>query len=180
MLDASKQRSEILPLCIFRSGQRKRTKRSPVKAAIKRNQLVALGRVARQLDGAFDGFRAGISEEYFFGFFSGQRAHQTLRELRHVVVIKVRAGNVNQFRCLFLDGLYYFRMAVPGRANRDACGKIQKGVSVHVFDDCAVAFLGHQWVFTGERRRHVLGVGGNDLLRFRTRQRRDETGCFHF
>jgi hypothetical protein len=96
------------------------------------------------------------------------------------MVIKIGAGNVNQLRGLLLNSFNYFRVAVARRANRDARGKIQERIPVDVFHDSAVAFLGHQSVFAGERWRHKLGVSGDDLLRFRARQRRDEVRCFYF
>ena len=96
------------------------------------------------------------------------------------MVIKIRSGNVNQFRRLFLDSFHYLRMAVSCRANRDARSEIQERVSVYVFDDRAVASLGYERVFASQRRRHELGVGGDDLLRLRPRQRRDEARCFYF
>ena len=71
-------------------------------------------------------------------------------------------------------------MAMSCRAHRDARGKIQERVSVDVFDDGAVAFLGYQRIFTSERRRHEFGVGGDDLLRSRAGQRRDEARRFYF
>ena len=85
-----------------------------MEAAIKRDELIALGGVTRQLDCAFDGFRAGIAKEHFLGFFSRHGGDEPLGELRHVVVIKIRSGNVNQFRGLFLNGFHDFRMTVPG------------------------------------------------------------------
>jgi len=43
-----------------------------------------------------------------------------------------------------------------------------------------MAFLGYQRVFAGERRRHELGVGSDDLLRVSAGQRRDEARCLYF
>ena len=42
------------------------------------------------------------------------------------LVIKIRAGHVDQFRGLLLDGRDHSRMAVPGGDHGDARGKIQK------------------------------------------------------
>jgi len=55
------------------------------------------------------------------------------RELRHVPVIKIRSGDVNQFGGLFLNGRHHLRVAMACRADRDARGEIQEGISVRVF-----------------------------------------------
>ena len=54
MKNAREQRAKSLALHSAARGQRKRAHRAPVKRAVKRNQLVALGVIFRQLDGRFD------------------------------------------------------------------------------------------------------------------------------
>src|SRR5207245_11656629 len=61
-----------------------------------------------------------------------------------------------------------------------ARSKIQKLISVHVFHDGAVAFFCYQRIFARQRRRHELGVGGDDLLRLRPREGGHEARCFCF
>src|SRR6266581_8002153 len=58
VLDPTEQRAESLALRRFRCGERKSAHRAAMEAAVKRNELVTLGRVSRQLDGAFHRFRA--------------------------------------------------------------------------------------------------------------------------
>jgi len=45
-----------------------------VKAAVERDHFVALGSITGQLNGAFNGFRAGIGEESFLRRSAGQGA----------------------------------------------------------------------------------------------------------
>jgi len=87
-----------------------------------------------------------------------------LGEPRHTLVVKIRAGHVNEFGGLLLDGSDYFRMAVPRRADSNPRSKIQKGVAVNVLDNRAVAALGHKRVIPRVRRRHELGVAFHNAL----------------
>src|SRR6266851_7930787 len=61
-------------------GKRKRAERAPVKAAMECDNLVTTRMVARQLDGRFDGFRAGVSEINFLRLFAGSNRGEALRK----------------------------------------------------------------------------------------------------
>ncbi len=149
MLHAAKERPKILALRILGSRQRERAKRAAVKASVEGDQLVPLRRITRQLDRAFDRFRSGVAEEHFLVFFARHSRHQPLRQLRQVMVIKIRAGNMNEFGRLPLNRFDHCGVAVPRRADRDTCRKIQEGVSINILNDCAAALLGHQRIFAG-------------------------------
>ena len=97
-----------------------------MEAAVKGDELVALRCVARELDRALNRFGAGVSKEHFLGFSPRHCRHKLLGELRQMMVIEIRAGNVNQFRGLFLHRFHHLWVAVPRGANGNARGKIQK------------------------------------------------------
>jgi len=97
----------------------------PVETAVKRNQLVAPCGIARQLNRAFHRLCAAIAEEYLVVVRLRHGGDEALRQLRHVTMIEIRAGNVDEFRRLLLNGLHHMRVAMARRADRDARGKIQ-------------------------------------------------------
>ncbi len=162
VLDAGKQSAKTLALRGFRSGQRKSAHGAAVKAAVERDHFVALGGITRELDGAFDGFRARIGEERLFGSSARQRVHEPLGETRHTLVVKIGAGHVDEFGGLLLNGGDDFGMAMAGRTDGDAGGKIQKCIAIHVFDNCAVTAFGDERVIPGIGRRHELAVALDD------------------
>ena len=178
MLNAAQQRAEVLALGVLRRGQRKRTHGAAMEAAVERDQLVALGGVTSQLDGALNGFRARVAEEHLPVVRRRHGGYQPFGELRHVVMIKIRAGDVDQFRGLLLNGFYHFRMAVARRADGDTRAEIQERISVRIFHDSAVAALGDKRIVTRERRRNVFCVVGNHFLRLWPRQSGDDSGQF--
>ncbi len=136
-----------------------------MEAAIKRDQLVTPRGVARELDRAFDRFRAGIAEEHFLvGCDFGMVATKAFGELRHVPVVKISAGDVDQFGGLFLNGSDNFGMAVAGRTDGNAGGKIQESVAVGIFDDGAVGMIGDERIIPHIRRRHELVIIINHQL----------------
>ena len=176
MIDAGEQRAESFALRGLRGGQRKSAHGAAVEAPVEGDELVALGGVARQLDGAFDGFGAGIAEVNFLGFGAGRDGGQFFREARHVLVIEIRAGHVDQFGGLLLNRGDNFGMAMAGGANRNACGEIEEHVAVDVFDHGAAAALGDQRVIARVGRRHEFRVGFEHALGVRTGQLGDELG----
>ena len=135
----AKQRAKSLALHGLRSSERKRAKRASVKAAIKGDDLVAARMVSRQLDGRFDGFRAGISKINFLRLFAGSHGGEPLGKFHHVREIEIRAGNMDQLGGLLLNRFDNARVAMPRGDDGDARGKIQKHVSVHVLDHRAAA-----------------------------------------
>ena len=90
-------------------------------------------------------------------------AAKLLGEFHHARIIKIRAGNVDQFGGLFLNRGDNSRMAMPGGDDGDARGKIQEHVAVHVFDHRAAARFRHQRITARVGRRNELCVARDQL-----------------
>src|SRR5690349_22205581 len=105
---------EASSLCDLGRRQRKRSQRSSVKAVEETDELLATGRVHRELQRSLDCFSAAIREVCARRRFDGHDGIELLCELRHVAVVEIGAAHVNQLFCLLLDCFDYFRMAVAG------------------------------------------------------------------
>src|SRR5208283_3539885 len=180
VLHAAKQSAEILALRTFRGRKRKRAERAPVEAAIERNQFVASRGIARQLDRAFYRLCAAIAEEYLVVVRLRHGGDEALRELRHVPVIEIRAGNVDELRRLLLNGLHHMGVAMAGGADRDARGKIQESVAVGIFNNRAVAAMSNQLIFAKQRWRNIFLVVLDHFLCLGAGQRHIDSGEFCF
>src|SRR6202521_6149232 len=113
VLHTAQQRAESLALSGLGSRQRQRTHRPSVETPVERDQLVALGCVARKLDGSFHCFRSRVAKKYSLVFRAGHRSNKPLGELRQTLVEKIRAGHVDQLSCLFLNGFDNFGWEWP-------------------------------------------------------------------
>ena len=171
---AGQQRAKSLALHGLRRGKRKRSQRASVEASVEGDDFVAPRVVPRQLDGRLDRFGAGISEINFLRFLAGSDGRKPLGKLHHVRQIKIRAGNVNQFGGLFLNGFDNARMAMPRGDDGDARGKIQEHIAVHVLDHRAAAGFRHQRIAARVGRRNELRVPRDHCLRIRTGKRRHQ------
>ena len=180
VLDSTEQRAESLALCRFRRRQRKCAHGPAMKAAVKRDEIVALCGVSRQFDGAFYRLCTRIGEKDFLALRARHRPAQPRCQLRHTFVVKIRAGHVNQLSRLPLNCRDHFRMTMSGRAHRDTCREIEESVTVHIFHDCAVPALGYQGIVARIRRRHEFRVLLQHSLGVRPGQRGHQPGCFRF
>ena len=152
MRHARHERRKAAPLLRFRGGQRQRAHGASVKRAEERNDVLALGVIAGQLEGALDRLRAGVAVVNFVGSGHGRDLRQALRQCDHVLVIKIRPRHVDQLGRLLLNGGDDVGMAMAGRGHGDAGGEIIELVAVDVSDDDAAATLGHQRIGAGIRR----------------------------
>ena len=119
------------------------------------------------------GFGSGISEEASPRSTAGHQRFEFSRQLRHLLVVEIRARHVNQRCGLFLNRAHHVGMAMAGRANGDACAEIEEPVSVDVLDDCAAGRFGHQRIRTRVGGRNVSLVAFDNCSRLRARQFRD-------
>ncbi len=175
MKHAGQQRAKSLALHGLGSSERKRAERAPVKAAMKCDDFVAPRVISRQLDGRLDGLRARIAEINFFRLPCREQFQTSRsRQFHQPLVIKIGAGNMNQFRGLLLNGLDHARMAMPRRNHGDARGKIQKQIAIHVLNHRATPALGHERVAARVGRRNELRVPRDHFLCIRTRKRRQQ------
>ena len=97
-------------------------------------------------------------------------------EARHAFVIEIGAGHVYEFGSLGLDGGDNFGVAVSRGTDRNACGKVQEHIAVHVFDYCAASALRYQRVIAGVRGRHEFLVGFEHALGVGSGQFGEEPG----
>ena len=164
----------MLALHGFARGERKRANGAAVKAAVERDEFVALRVIARELHGGFDGFGAGISEIDALRALARRNGREFFGQFHHALVIEIRAGHVDQLGGLFLDGGDDLRMAMAGGDDGDARGEIEEGVAVHVFDQRAAAGLRDQRIVARVGRRDHGVIALDNFLRFRAGQRGDE------
>ena len=150
-----------------------------MEAAVKRNHLVALRGVSRQFDGPFNRLGPRISEKDFLAFRARHRPAQALGQLWHALVIKIRAGHVNEFGRLLLNRGDNLRMAVSSRADGNPRREIEEIVTVHVFHNSAMTALGHQRIVACIRRRHEFRILLQNPLGIRPGQRCHEPGRFY-
>ncbi len=161
---ARHQRRKAAPLLWFRGGQRQRAHRPSMKRAEERDDVLAFGVIARQLERALDCLRARVAIVKLVRARHGSDLRQVLSERDQILVIKICARHVDQLARLLLNGGDHIGMAVPGRGHGDAGGEVIELVAVHVGDDDAAATLGHQRVGACIRRRNILLVAREHAL----------------
>ena len=146
----------------------------PWNAAVESDELVALGVVFGQLDRRFDRFGAGVPEINALRLFTGSDRGEFFCEFDEIRIVKIRAGQVNEFRGLFLNRGDYFRMAMAGGDDGDTGGKIEESVAVNVFHHRTPAGLRDERIIARVGRREHGAIAFDDLFCLRTRERRDE------
>ena len=167
MENARQQRAEIFSLHGLARRQRKRAERAAVKAAVKRDELVALRVIPRELHRRFDSLGAGISEIDALRALARRNGRELFGELDHALIVKIGAGHVDQLGRLLLNGGDHLRMAVPGGDYGNSRGEIEESISVHVLHHGAATRLCNQRVIAriGGRNHGVVAL--DNLLRFR-------------
>jgi hypothetical protein len=131
--------------------------------------------ISRHLDGRFDGFRPGISEINFLCLFAGSHSCKPLREGHETLIIKIRAGNVDQLGSLFLNRFDHVRMAMPSRNYCNAGGKIQEHVAIDILHHRATPRFRHQGVTSGVGGRYELRIPCDHAFCFGARKRRQQS-----
>ena len=81
---------------------------------------------------------------------------------------------MDQLGGLFLNRGDYLGVAMSGRNHRNAGGKVEKLVPVHIFYPHPAAALGHHGVGTGVAGGDVAIITLNNRARFRARHRAEE------
>jgi len=133
-----------------------------------------MGVVPCQLDGTLDRLGARVGEEDASSLLERRDARQVLGQLQVAGLVEVGGGDVDQPIGLRLDRLDHLRVAMAGRADRDAGGEVQEAVAVHVGHDTAVAGLGHERIGPSQAGADDRVVAGDEGLGTRPRQLRDE------
>ena len=115
--------------------------------------------VARQFQRALDGLGAGVAIKEAVRSGHRRDGRKALGQIGERLVEEIGAGDVDQFRGLLLNRRNDFGMAMAGRNDGDAGGKIEKLVAIHIFDADAAAALGHQRIRARITGRNEPGVG---------------------
>jgi hypothetical protein len=174
MGDAGNERREAAFLLRLGAGERECAHGAAVECAKERDDLLAAGVVARQLERAFNGFGAGVAVEEPVRAGHGRHGGEAVGQVGERHVIKVRSGNVDEFGSLFLNGRDNFGMAMTGGNHGNAGGEVEKLVAVHVFNAAAFGALGHQRIGAGVAGRDEAGIGRNGSLRLGAGQGTDQ------
>src|SRR5579884_268716 len=115
-----------------------------MERAKKRDELVAAGVIARQLDGGFIRFGAGVAEVNTFRTVAGSKRGKPLCQLHHRLVIEIGPRHVQELAGLTLDRTHDIRMRMPRRDYCDTRRKVKEAIAVNIFDDCSLATLHHE------------------------------------
>src|SRR5262249_14916563 len=83
-------------------------------------------------------------------------------DLRHLLVIKICARHVNESSGLLLNRTHNVRVTMPCRANRNACAKVEKTVSIDIFHDRSSCTLCNQGIGACVGRRYITMVSLHD------------------
>ncbi len=141
-----------------------------MESAEEGDHVLPLAVIARQLQSALDGFRAGVSVIDLVRSRHGHNLREALGQRHHALVVEVGARHVNQFARLLLNGGDHFRMTMSGRSHGDTGGKVEELIAIHVFDHNAAAALGNHRIRARVGRRNIfvvarqnaLGIGAGD------------------
>ena len=155
----------------FGRGERERSHRPAMECAEEGDDLLALGVITGDFQGAFNGFCAGIAivKAVRPGHWSNRR--KPFGKGDQAFVIKIGAGNVDQLGSLLLDRRNNFRMAMAGRGDRDSGREIEEFVAVDVFDAKSAAAFGDHGIRTRVAGRHQAVVACYDRFGFGTGKR---------
>src|SRR5579862_659597 len=138
----------MLPLDSLASREGQRTHGPSVETPVKRDELISLGVIPRELHRRFNRFRARISKIESLRALARCNRRELLCKLDRAFVVEIGAGHVNQLRRLLLYGADHFWMAMSGCHYRDPCGEIEKFVPVRIANDRAASALGYQRIVT--------------------------------
>ncbi len=116
-----------------------------MKRILEGNHGGALGVGARNLDGVFHGFRAGIDEHRFLGPADGSQGIQFFGEGDIGLVGSHAKAEMQETVHLIVNGLRHQRVAVADIQAPNATGKIEVAIPVDVFDPCAFRLSPRRW-----------------------------------
>ncbi len=175
--DSGHERRETALLLRLGAGERERTHGASVERAEKGDDLLSLGVIAREFQGAFDGFGSGVSVINFVWALHGRDRRQALGEGHERLVIKIGTRHVDQFAGLLLNGGDDVGMAMSGGGHGDAGGEIEELVAIDIFDDNAASALGHERIGTRVGGRDIFFIARKNALGVGPGKRGDELGA---
>ena len=145
-----------------------------MKAVEEGYELLAPCRIHGELQSGLDGFRATTGEVCARRAIDGNYLVEFAREFRHVLVVIIRAADVNQLRGLFLNGADDFRVTVTGGADGDARVAVEERVAVNVLDPDSRGFLDDEQPVMLDAEIQSLIDGRQEARRRRDFARADE------
>src|SRR5215468_10763590 len=122
------------------------------------------------LYGRLDSFGSGVAKIYTPRHTAGKKLNEFLRQFHHVFVVETRAGHVEEFRRLPLNGLDKSRVRVPSGNNGNPGIEVQELVPVHVLDDGTFAARQDKWIASSVVWREEPCVSLDDCLSLRNGQ----------
>ena len=117
------------------------------------------GVIPRQLQRALDRLGAGVAIEKAMRSRHRRNRRELLGKVGQRLIVKIRPGNMNQFRRLLLNRSNHFGMTMAGGSHGDAGSEINEFVSVHIFDAHAASAFCHQRIGTRIAGRDQAIVG---------------------
>src|SRR6185312_464601 len=157
---AGNERRKAAALLRLGGGQRKRAHGASMERSVEGDDVLALGVITRELQGALNRFRAGVAVIDFMRAGHGGDLRQPLGKGNHAFIIKIGTRHVDEFGGLLLDGGDDFGMTVPSGCDGDAGGEIEEVVTVHVGDNDAASAFRYERIGTGVGRRNIFFVSG--------------------
>src|SRR6266567_6172067 len=162
------------------AGKRHGQKRAAMEGVLKTNDGGALGKGARDLDGIFDGFGAGVQENGFLRKIAGSQGVEFFRDGDVALVGSDGEAEMQVLLDLFADGRKHARSAVADVEAADAAGEIEIAIAVDILD-------GGAFGARGENRRGIRRTARNRGFAARhqwaglgARYFRAKLNCFHF
>jgi hypothetical protein len=117
-----------------------------MKGILKRDELMAARMEAGQFHCGFDRLGSGVSKKTAPRLSVRHQRFELSRKIRHLPVVEVGPGHVNERLGLLLDGAHDIRMAVPGGANGYTRVEVEESISIDVFHNRTPSTGGDQWV----------------------------------
>ena len=162
MIDAGHHRAEALALNRLARRQRQRAQRPAVKAAEKRDDVVAPGRVAGELDARLDRFGPGVAEKRAHAAVDRRDGREVLGELHLRLVIEVGARHVQKPLRLLGDRPHDVGMGMAGGVDGNPGGAVEEHVAVDILHHRAFAALNDERITACVGWRDDDGVACDD------------------
>ena len=145
-----------------------------MERAEERNNLLASSVIARHFQRALNRLSPGIAVEELMRPRHRRHSRQPLGKIRQMLVVEIRARNMNQLRRLLLDRSHDFGMAMTRRNHRNPRSEVEELVSIRIFQPNSPPALGHQRIRARIARRDQPMIGFNNSPRLRSRQRTNQ------
>ncbi len=162
------------------AGERHGEKRAAVESIFETDDGGTFCVGARDLDGVFDGFGAGIEKDGFFREIAGSERVQFFRNGDVAFVRGDGEAEMQIFFELLANRGDDARGAMADIEAADSSGEIDVAIAVDVFDGCAVGASGENGRGVGGTARDGSFATRHERARTRTWNFRSNLNCSHF